>query len=249
MADPAHAIIVADGEVDRALLRTLAAGRLAPSPRDTAAGSGMSPSLVVAADGGAEHCLALGLEPDVLVGDLDSITPEALGRLRERGIELRQAPRDKDESDMELCLLLARERGMARVTVLGGLGLLRPEHSIANLLLLADPRFDAMAVVLAGHGARTWRIGTSSGPGEAQLSGRPGDYVSLFALDPSVAAVRTEGLRFPLDGEDLPLGPSRGLSNRMVAEDARIVSGRGRLVIVHTDQDAESRLTRWLGEE
>ena len=61
---------------------------------------------------------------------------------------------------------------MTRVTILGALGLVRPEHSFANLLLLADPRLDDLDVAIVGHGSRTWRIGTSDGPGEARVEGR-----------------------------------------------------------------------------
>ena len=55
---------------------------------------------------------------------------------------------------MELGLLAALEAGAAHITILGALGLERPEHSIANLLLLADPRFDGMDIALAGRGSR-----------------------------------------------------------------------------------------------
>jgi thiamine pyrophosphokinase len=70
--------------------------------------------------------------------------------------------------------------------------------------------------------------------------GRAGDHVSLLPLDPRVEGVRTVGLRFPLLDEDLLLGPARGLSNELIADRARVTTGRGRLVVVHTDREAES---------
>jgi thiamine pyrophosphokinase len=197
---------------------------------------------VIAADGGAARCLAAGVRPDLVVGDLDSLPDEARARLRELGVEVRAASPDKDESDMELCLLVTLEQAVPRVTILGALGLVRPEHSFANLLLLADPRFDGLDMAIVGHGSRTWRIGTEDGPGEARVEGAPGDHVSLLPLDARVEGVRTDGLRFLLHDETLPLGPSRGLSNEMLGDRAHVSTRRGRLLVVHTDRQAESGL-------
>ena len=87
--------------------------------------------------------------------------------------------------------------------------------------------------------SRLARIGSASGPGETTISGQPGDFVSLFPLGPGVDGVTTEGLRFPLQGEPLPLGPSRGLSNELLDTDARVSSRRGCLLVVHTDRDQD----------
>jgi thiamine pyrophosphokinase len=256
MGSHAHALIVAAGDVDVVALTALAAGvsraaqATASGSQAQASGSSEPPRViasadrprVIAADGGAARCLAAGVRPDIVVGDFDSLPVAALARLRELGVEVRTASPDKDESDMELCLLVALERAVTRVTILGALGIVRPEHSFANLLLLADPRFDDLDVAIVGYGSRTWRIGTSDGPGEARVKGGPGDHVSLLPLDARVEGVRTDGLRFPLHEESLPLGPSRGLSNELLGDDAHVTTRRGRLLVVHTDRQAESGL-------
>jgi thiamine pyrophosphokinase len=218
-----QALVVADGDVDATLLAALArpAGR---------------PPRLIAADGGAAHVLAAGLVPDVVVGDFDSLAATDRARLEELGVELRVAARDKDESDMELCLLAALDIGAVSITLLGALGVVRPEHSLANLLLLADPRLDGRQVVIAGRGSRIWRIGTADGPGSASISGQPGDFVSLFPLDSEVSGVSSDGLRFVLTDEALPLGPSRGLSNELLGDTASVTSRRGRLLLVHTER-------------
>jgi len=220
LAATAHALIVADGDVDVSVLAELAAAPERPR--------------LIAADGGAARVLAADLVPDVVVGDFDSLGSEDRARLEELGVELRVATPDKDESDMELCLLTALEGGVARVTIVGALGLVRPEHSVANLLLLADPRLDGVEVTIAGHGSRSWRIGTVAGSGETAIVGAAGDFVSLFPLESAVVGVTTVGLRFPLTDEMLPLGPSRGLSNELETEQARVTTRRGRLLVIHT---------------
>ena len=216
----AHALVVADGDVDASLLADLANGPQRPR--------------LIAADGGAAHVLSAGLVPDVVVGDFDSLAASERERLEALGVELRVAAPDKDESDMELCLLTALEDGATRVTIVGALGLVRPEHSVANLLLLADPRLDGVEVVIAGRGSRVSRIGTVDGPGEATIEGQRGDFVSLFGLDTAVEGVTTSGLRFALTDETLPLGPSRGLSNELTSGRARVTTRRGRLLVIHT---------------
>jgi thiamine pyrophosphokinase len=190
---------------------------------------------LLAADGGAARCLDAGLRPDLVVGDFDSLTESPRRALAELGVPLQVADPAKDESDLELCVLEVLARGAKRVTLFGALGSERPEHGLANLLLLADPRLDGHDVVLIGHGARIRRIGTADGPGSIELEGRPGDYVSLLPVAGDVAGVTTEGLRFPLGDEPLTAGPSRGLSNELVGSSARVTTRRGRLLVIHTD--------------
>ena len=223
MSSTEHVIVIADGDVDAAVLATLAR---------VDAGGGRK--LVIAADGGAAQALAADVTPDIVVGDFDSLDSQRRSRLQELGVELREAVPDKDESDMELSLLAALGAGATRISIVGALGIARPEHSIANLLLLADPRLDGIAVELVGRGSRIVRIGTAEGPGEIMVTGVVGDFVSLFPLGGSVDGVTTEGLRFRLRDESLPLGPSRGLSNELLAATARVTSRRGCLLVVHT---------------
>ena len=235
MNERGHVLVVADGEVDREALVRLSA---APDGRP----------MVIAADGGAARCLSAGVRPDLVVGDFDSLPSDAQVALRDLGVELQTASADKDESDTELCLLAALQQAASRITILGALGIVRPEHSIANLLLLADPRFDEVELTIVGHGSRTWRIGTADGPGEAGIVGTVGDFVSLFALDPNVDGVHTEGLRFALRDASLPMGRSLGLSNELGSDRARVTTRRGRLLVVHTDGQVERGTRRHPGE-
>jgi thiamine pyrophosphokinase len=194
---------------------------------------------IVAADGGAARCLAAGVRPDLVLGDLDSLSAEARVDLAEQGVPLHAADPAKDESDMELCLIEAMRRDAASITILGALGVERPEHSLANLLLLADPRLDEREVVLIGHGARISRIGSADRPGRADIEGKRGDFVSLFPVGGEVEGVVTDGLRFPLRDEPLPVGPSRGLSNELNNRRASVTTRRGRLLVVHTGRSVD----------
>jgi thiamine pyrophosphokinase len=214
-------LVVADGDgVDAALPAALLG--LAGRP------------YVLAADAGARRALDAGVIPDLVVGDGDSLGPAAVEELRSRGIRVEVAPVDKDESDTELCLRAAVDRGARVVRIVGALGGGRVEHAVANLLLLAHPMLDGIDVAIVAPPSVIRRAGTAGGPGSLALAGRPGDHVSLLAVDTVVEGVRTDGLRFPLRGEPLRPGPARGLSNELTGTAATVTTGRGRLLVIHT---------------
>lgn len=190
--------------------------------------------LVIAADGGARRCLEQGVRPDLVVGDLDSIRPEMLERLRELGIAVERAPTDKDESDTELCLGAAVARGASVIRLVGALGGQRVEHSVANMLLLAHPMLDDLDAAIVAPPSVIRRVGSSDSGGTITVRGTPGDHLSLFPADTVVDGVRTDALRFPLHEEPLRPGPARGLSNALLTTEARVHVARGRLLVVHT---------------
>ena len=122
------AIIVADGDV-RAVEGF--AGELA--------GTGSVAPLVIAADGGALKAELLGLRPDVVIGDLDSLSQGKLAELEATGAEVVRHPMDKDASDTELAVLEAVRRGATEIVIVAALGGLRFDHALANVLLLGLP--------------------------------------------------------------------------------------------------------------
>ena len=81
---------------------------------------------------------------------------------------------DKDESDTELCLLTALDRGATHIRLLGALGGTRIDHELANVSLLAHPRLDGIDVRIEDGPATIVRIGTPDGPGSIVLAGAPG---------------------------------------------------------------------------
>ncbi len=173
---------------------------------------------VIAADGGAE----LGGPIDLVVGDLDSISTETLA-----GIErVERHAVDKDATDLELALAAALRFEPDRILVLGGAGG-RLDHLFGGLLLLAAQAYarvevDAQIGAAAVHVVR----------GERTLRGDPGELISLLAVNGPASGVVTDGLVYPLRGETLEPGSSRGVSNVFAGAEARIGVGRGVLLAV-----------------
>lgn len=184
---------------------------------------------VIAADGGAQAAWAAGRVPDTVVGDFDSLDPATRAGLQSAGSELLQYPRDKDETDLEIALRLAVERGATSIQVLGAFGGPRLDHALANVLLLTLPQLAGRAVTLADpqHEARLLR-----GPQELDLAGAPGDVVTLLPLTATATGVDTIGLRYPLHHGTLEMGRSRGVSNELTGASGAVRLADGLLLVV-----------------
>ncbi len=194
--------------------------------------------LIIAADGGVRHALALGLSPALLVGDLDSAPRELVQIAERRGAEVIRHPRHKDKTDLELALDLARDRGADEVLIFGALGG-RLDHALANILSLAPFADPAMRVQIVDAGYELTVVSDS-----ATVTGHPGDVVTLLAISDIVKGVRTDGLEYAADGVTFQRGSSLGVSNVMLGGSARVSVGSGLLLLIHVcriddEQDIE----------
>ena len=189
----------------------------------------LAADLVIAADGGATSLARIGRAPDLLVGDLDSTEPSLVARLEAGGTRIDRHPPDKDASDAELALDAAVDAGATEIVLLGVMGGTRPDHELANLLLLTDASLAGRSV-RAVRGRTTVRV-LHADHGLA-LEGRPGDVVTLLPLGIDATGVTTRGLRWELADATLCAGRSRGLSNEVVAGDASVSIRQGTLLVV-----------------
>ena len=221
------ALIVADGDVpSRATIDRL----IGPDGRRNL--------FVIAADGGALKAGALGLRPNVVVGDADSLTDADVDRLRADGVEVLTFPSAKDESDTELAVREALRRGAERLVIVGAFGGRRFEHALANVLLLTLPELRGHDACLA-DGASVLRV--LFGGERLEITGEVGDNVSLLPLTEEAAGVTTDGLSYALTGATLRQGPARGLSNELSGARASVSLDAGRLAVIHTRREMETR--------
>ena len=181
---------------------------------------------IIAADGGTHHALAAGVTPDIVIGDLDSLSPEAQARVEAAGAQIvRFSPR-KDETDLELALLYAARGSATKITILGALGG-RLDQTLANVLLLALPELRGIDARIVEGAQEAFLI-----QGEATIDGAPGDTVSLIPLGGNAEGVTTGGLEWPLSEDTLCFGPARGVSNVLTAKQARVRLRQGILLCV-----------------
>jgi len=175
-------------------------------------------AMVIGADGGA----GLGVPVDLAVGDFDSLPPEALAGLG----RVERHPAEKDATDLALALDAALRESPERILVVGSAGG-RLDHLFGSLELLASERYarvevDAQLGEAAVHVVR----------GTRRLRGEAGELVSLFAVHGPARDVLTEGLVYPLRGETLEPGSSRGTSNAFASAEATVSVGSGVVVAV-----------------
>lgn len=177
-------------------------------PEPLAAGA----DLVIAADGGLANLAAHGLCADLVVGDMDSVHPEALEAARMSGATVLSHPADKDHSDLELALAVAAKRARRVHVALAEGG--RLDHALANLAVLGSPKLADIEVDATIGSNRAWVIR----PGEPRwLPLGPGDHCALLALGGPAEGITTTGLRFGLDDDELSPTQARGIANFVTA--------------------------------
>ena len=198
-------------------------------PPDGAVTFAVTPDVVIAADSGLAHARAAGVHVDVVVGDLDSVDPVALDAAVADGASVERHPAAKDATDLELALDTALARDVTHIHVLGAGGG-RFDHFLANILLLAAPRYATRHIDAHVAGAHVVVVRE-----RAELRGRPGGLCSLLPVGGPATGVLTEGLRYPLAREPLYPGSTRGVSNEFLDHDAVVSLETGVLVAIIPD--------------
>jgi len=180
---------------------------------------------LIAADGGAHHAIAMGLRPRVIVGDLDSVSPELAKELSSQGVELEKYPVAKDKTDLELALERAIRDGAQEIILLGALGG-RLDQSLANVLLMANRDWPVTIKLIdaaeSANGIVT-EIATVIHGGETMtLEAAIGSVVSLLPLSAEVTGITYTGLLYPLNKATIALGSTRAVSNEVTSFPATV---------------------------
>jgi thiamine pyrophosphokinase len=142
--------------------------------------------LIVCCDGAAEKLVAHGLEPGIITGDLDSVSPA----LKKRYEKILVADADQETNDLTKAVKWCVANGIAEVVIVGATGI-REDHTLGNISLLADYSRRLKASIVTDTG--TFRVYDRS----VTISSHPGQQVSLFSIDPLLKVTST-GLKYPL---------------------------------------------------
>jgi thiamine pyrophosphokinase len=189
--------------------------------------------MIIAADGGARHCLAASILPQVVIGDFDSLSSAELDKLQGLGARLIRYPARKDFTDLELALEYACEQSADQITILGGLGQ-RWDQTLANILLLAGPFARCARVSYIDGNQEIMLIGESQ---KLEIIGQPGDTVSLIPIQGTTQGITTCGLEYPLEDDTLDFGAARGVSNVLIGDHATVQLKHGFLICIVIHQE------------
>ncbi|MBE6463923.1 MAG: thiamine diphosphokinase [Eggerthellaceae bacterium] len=176
---------------------------------------------VIAVDAGLKHLEDIGREPDIVLGDFDSLgyVPDVLHVI--------EFPTEKDASDLELAFEAARDAGCDRVFVYGALSG-RLDHTIGNLQVSAAISDAGVSVVIVDNDCA---IRFLTGPAELELPAQDAGIVSVFAMNDCVYGLSIDGLKYPLDHADISNRTTLGLSNEFIGSSARISVEAGTLAV------------------
>ena len=184
--------------------------------------------LLIAADGGANHCAGQGIVPDILVGDLDSINPVLLEHYQEQGVAIHRYPPRKNATDLELALDLAMAKGGRSVWLFGALGG-RWDMSLANILLCAREKYQTLTITLPGPGCIMHILHPG---GTIPPCPVPGCTVSLLPLQGDVGGLTLHGFEYPLQSATLRFGSTHGVSNVLCKSEGRVSFQSGVLLCI-----------------
>lgn len=180
--------------------------------------------LIIAADSGAAHLMELNRLPHIIIGDLDSIAPRALRFFEAKGVDIRTYPTRKNQTDTQLCLSHALDHGADDIIFLAATGT-RLDHTLANIFMLTQLTHTRIQAQILDPHNEICLVNN-----RLELTGNPGDLLSLIPVSPRVEGVTLQGLAYPLEEHTLYLGSSLGISNYFMEKKA-VISIRSGILI------------------
>jgi len=178
--------------------------------------------IVIAADAGLEICIKAGIEPHIAIGDFDSVDPAILSQLSTEKIF--RFPEEKDYSDTELAIDAAHRYGAKDIILAGG-GAGRLDHLLAIRAL-----FERNDPIKEWHTAHESAFLVDRGF-KLQASMPINSVVSVFPLSEGALGMRSNGLKWPLDGLKWDCSEF-GLSNKTISEEIEIYSGEKPILVI-----------------
>ncbi|MDD3243944.1 MAG: thiamine diphosphokinase [Eubacteriales bacterium] len=182
-------------------------------PQELLAREAAQSKLVIAADLGAQYALDAGITPNLVLGDMDSLSDADLLKHLPESVQILHYPCEKDETDGQLAVDEAVARGAGEVCVLGGFGK-RPDHALGNLMLLI--RLEKRGISACMVDLHTW---VRAARGTVEIAGQKGDTLSVLPFGSQVTLGKTKSLKYALEEmTPLPQDAPLGVSNVMLAD-------------------------------
>lgn len=177
---------------------------------------------IIAVDGGLRSLEGIGVKPDVVLGDFDSLgyVPTGMRTVR--------FSKDKDKSDMELALKRAKSQRFDSVIVFGALGR-RLDHTLANMSVFSKYSELGLKVTVIDEETAVFFL---TGPDIFEAPALESGTVSVFAMSDSTEGVFERGLKWELDDVVLTNRESLGLSNELIGEAVMIGVEKGTICII-----------------
>ena len=181
---------------------------------------------IICADGGARHLKMLGVKPDILLGDFDSISNEDLDYYKSLGVELLKYPPEKDMTDTDIAVSTAVDLGYKDIIIIGGMGT-RFDHSLANVFLLKGMLDIGIRGCVINEYNEIYLIDD-----KIKIDSEIGFKLSLIPISETVEGITSTGLYYQLNEDTIKMGESRGVSNEFAADTSEISIKSGLLLVI-----------------
>lgn len=210
-----HVILIGAGELDRSQAMTIQQEK-------------QKDAYVIALDGGLVFCSNHNIEPDMIVGDFDSLPKERQELLTEYPTEIiHRLPCEKDDTDTLAAIKMAVEKGFKIFSIYGGLGG-RLSHTVANIQSLLYLKEQGLHGELIGDGSKVFLIKNES----ITLQPYPNGYISIFSYSEKSKGVNLKNLKYEIENAELTNAFPIGVSNEFIGKEAEISVEDGSLLII-----------------
>jgi len=179
--------------------------------------------IIVCADSGYDSAAALGIAPDVIIGDMDSVS-----RKLPAGIKQIKLNREKDDTDTQSCIDYLIEECCGEITLLGALGG-RTDHELANIMLTVYAAKKGAKLIIKTKDTEVFAVS-----GIAEISGNIGDLLSIIPIFSDAEGIYLSGLKYPLNNATVEIGKTVGISNEFISEKATVKVKKGMVIAVRT---------------
>ncbi len=189
-------------------------------------------NFVICADGGLEKAEKLGVVPDMILGDFDSVDAAVLEKYRQMKIETVTFPSEKDYTDMELSIENAVKKGFKHVIMAGVTGT-RLDHTLANIQLLERYHNRGVDIEIIDNNNH---IKIITGSADVKIKYEKYCFVSLVPVTERIEGLTLQGFKYPLDNVIVERGTAFLVSNEIIQDEGRIILNKGTaLVFVSKD--------------
>lgn len=177
---------------------------------------------IAAVDSGADFAGRNGIMPDIIVGDMDSISKEMLEYYKKFEVEMAIYPVEKDLCDGEIAIQIVKSRGYDIIDIIGGLGG-RSDHMLGNIFML--DKYENIRII-------SEKESLESVTGYRSYEGIKGKTVSILSLSYESKIKYIKGMKYCVDNISLKRGDTTGISNIAESEKAEIEVESGKIIVI-----------------
>lgn len=181
---------------------------------------------ILSADGGTDYCVELGIIPDLVIGDLDSISPKTLDILKKKEVPINVFPIKKDKTDSQLSIEYLMDKGAEEITIIGAIGS-RIDHTLANILLLKTIKDKGIKGKIVHNNNIIYIIDD-----ELILDKKNGYFVSIIPIESKGVLVSLKGFEYNLSKVKIDFASTLGVSNFVIDKKGYIKVHEGECLVV-----------------